>query len=208
MKHAPDPQTSSIRSRRSIGRLPWASRLRRISTGLALFAMTVLVGLGSATAAHAETSAYSQVSCGWYMEPGALSSFVDYKVSLTTLPQVTATLNGPEHAWVHVQFMHPDGGGGTLQYRDDWLYTYVSSGSLSTTWTQYSTGISGLTAVHDLANGMDSGYTGAEFTSLDTYVYQTIYWMNGTVVTDQVSEWAVAPNNANNGYVCNGGGGG
>jgi hypothetical protein len=170
--------------------------------------LTGLLALGGAGAAHAETSAYTQATCGWYMEPGALSSFVDYKVSLSTLPQVTATANGPEHAWIYVQFIHPTSGGGLYRYRDNWLYTYVSSGSWSTTWTESSTGATGLTTVHDVAGGMESGYTGAELTTVDTYVYLTIYWMNGTIVTDQISEWAVAPNNFNNGYVCNGGGGG
>jgi hypothetical protein len=73
----------------------------------------------------------------------------------------------------------------------------------TTSWTDYNTGVSGKTKMSDVAP--ESGYTGAEFTSLDTAVYMSMSWMTGSRTTGSASEWAVAPRNTNNSMVCNGG---
>ena len=182
-------------------------RVRTVVTGALLAAATFLtLTAASAVPASAATTVaprMTAVNCGWYIQQGALTSFVDYKVTLTNLPSVTGISSTNQLVWLYVEFAHPANGVWST-YRGTWLYTYARAGVWTNSWTDYTTRTTGNITTHDLAP--ESGYTGAEFTSLDTGVHETLQWMSGSTVAYRGSEWAVAPNNFNNHAVCNGGG--
>lgn len=182
-------------------------RMRRALAGV-LLATAVCGGALAVTATPASATGtvggFGAATCGWYLQPSPAGGFVDYKITQTNLPAVTGTTTTPQLVWLHVQFVHP-GTNGLYEYRGYWLSQYVRSGVWSSYWTDYATGVTHVNAIHDTAGSFESGYTGAEFSSLDTMVILSAYWQTGNVTTGSLSAWALAPRNANNGIVCNGG---
>ncbi|WP_426566215.1 hypothetical protein ACPPVT_06580 [Angustibacter sp. McL0619] len=185
---------------------PQGRRLRRaVVGGLAAAIAAGLLSIGAAAPANATgtTGAYTQTVCGWYIQPGAPSSFVDSKITKGTLPWVSGTSTANQLVWVQIRFWHPGGAAGWYVYRTAWYYTYARAGVWTKTWTNNANGWKNQTLAQDEAP--ESGYTGGEFTSLDTRYSATISWMTGSTVTGTVSNYATAPYNSNNMLVCNGG---
>ena len=181
---------------------------RRAGRALAVIAITAMASgvLGMSAAAPADAAGTTGQStssiCGWYLQPGPPNSFVDHKISMGTLPWVTGTTTSYQKVWTLVRFWHPSSTGWSV-YRSGWFYTNARAGYWTRTWTAYANGQTNQTTAQDLAP--ESGYTGGEFTSLDTRFSVDISWMTGSTVTGTKAQWATAPNNANNMLVCNGG---
>jgi hypothetical protein len=184
----------------------FARRARRALATVAVAVMACgIVGVSAAAPATAAGAAgqYTTSNCGWYLQSGPLTSPFDYKVSLGTLPWVTGTTASYQKVWTLVRFWHPSSTGWST-YRSGWFYAYARAGYWTKTWTAYANGATNQTTAQDVAP--ESGYTGAELTSLDTRFSVEISWMTGNSVTGSAAQWAIAPNNANNRLVCNGGG--
>ncbi len=163
--------------------------------------IVAMMGLGTASASAAVVPQATAANCGWYIQHAALNSPYYYKISSTGLPNVTGTSTTPVRVFLKVSFMHPT----SQVYRTGMFYTDVIAGRWSTSWTSVLYKTAGWTSVQD-ANG-ESGYTGAEFTSLDTFVLLQLRWYNsaGTAVTNQYDQWAYSPTSSQNHNVCNAG---
>lgn len=157
------------------------------------------VGLGSATAS-ASTPQYTGANCGWFIRDAGLTSPYYYKITSTNLPYVTGTSATPTRVYLTVRFYHRP----SQQYRSGAFYTDAVAGRWSTSWTSLNSRTSGWTSLQD-ANG-ESGYTGAEFTSLDTFVLFHLDWYNSALqLTNYADQWAYSPNSSQNHNVCNAG---
>ena len=168
--------------------------------------LVAMLGSGSATASAATTAAitapnYTGANCGWYIKSAGLNSPYYYKITSTRLPYVTGTSATPVRVYLTVQFVHPP----NQVYRTGVFYTDAVAGRWSTSWTSSSARTTGWTSLQD-ANG-ESGWIGAEFTTLDTFVNFSINWFSsaGTAITHHVSEWAYSANSSQNHNVCNAG---
>jgi hypothetical protein len=164
--------------------------------------VVAMVGLGAAPAGAAETPNYTAANCGWYIQDAGLTSPFYYKISSTGLPNVTTQSASPVRVFLKVSFVHAP----FDVYRTGMFYTDVVAGSWSTSWTSVTEQTSGWTSVQDSPG--ESGYTGAEMTTLDTFVLLQLNWYSsdGTVITDQYDQWAYAPDSPLNHNVCNAGG--
>lgn len=193
---------TDVATRTSRVRPGWRRRLVcglvAASAGLGL----TLTGVGPASAATAQ---YTNVNCGWYLQPHAPGGFADLKVSTTGLPYVTGTTTASQLVWVYVEFVHPSPTG-PLAYRSGWFYTYARAGVWTRTWTSYANGATNQTTVHDAGGAGESGYTGAELPNEDVAIRLSLSWMSSsnTKVASTVIN-ANAVYNANNRLVCNGG---
>lgn len=177
---------------------------RRIVSGLLVVGSGLGLGLVGAAPASAATAQYTNVNCGWYLQPHAAGGFADLKVSTTGLPYVTGTTTASQLVWVYVEFVHPSPTG-PVAYRAGWYYTYARAGAWTRTWTSYANGATNQTTVHDAGGAGESGYTGAEFPNEDVAIRLSLSWMSGSnkVASTVINAYAVY--NANSHLVCNGG---
>jgi hypothetical protein len=183
-------------------------RIPRRIAGVLLSLVASVVGIVTVSVAPAAAAttrgSYTAATCGWLRQDAGLLAIADNKISQIDLPRVTATSGSRQLVWMYVEFMHPVSSTTAATYRAGWFYTYAVAGRWTTSWTSYMYGTSGWTLVRDEAP--QSGYTGAELTTNDTYIKYTIDWMTGSSVSRQVARFATNPRNVNNSYVCNGGG--
>jgi hypothetical protein len=179
--------------------------VRRALAGLLAGAASLAVVVGGiASPASAATPRYTNVNCGWYIQPHAAGGFADLKVSTVGLPSVTGSSTASQLVWVYVEFVHPSTTG-PVAYRTGWFYTYARAGAWTTSWTSYANGAGNQTTVHDAGGAGESGYTGAELPNQDVAVRLTVSWMSGSTTLFTSHLVADAVYNANNRQVCNGG---
>ncbi|WP_157695307.1 hypothetical protein [Nakamurella panacisegetis] len=189
-----------MNARASQPRTPPVKRtLRVFLTVVAIIA--TMMGVGTVPASAAVTPQATAANCGWYIQQTGVNSPYYYKISSTGLPNVTGTSTAPARVFLKVSFMHPP----SQVYRTGLFYTDVVAGRWSTSWTSVMYQTAGWTSVQD-ADG-ESGYIGAEFTSLDTFVLLQLNWYDsaGTAVTNHYDQWAYSPNSSQNHNVCNAG---
>ena len=201
---APNTSTALADSPTPTNRVRGGLTRRLVSGVLAAAAGLGLILATSAAPASAATAQYTNVNCGWYLQPHAAGGFADLKVSTTGLPSVTGTSTTAQLVWVYVEFLHPSTSG-PVAYRTGWFYTYARAGFWTRSWTAYGNGATNQTTVHDAGGAGESGYTGAEFPNQDVAIRLSLSWMSGStkVASHVINAYAVY--NYNNHLVCNGG---
>lgn len=155
------------------------------------------------TVSEGQVGTHTAVTCGWYPQDESLFDLAPRKRVRINLPAVSGVTDD-QLIYAQVRFLQPDGEGGLAQYRSGWFYTYASPGQLTSTWTSYSSGATGLTYVED--EGAESGYASGDAQNPTTIGEVDMYWMDGWTTSGDVSEAAVNATNAQYPEICNGGG--
>jgi hypothetical protein len=150
-----------------------------------------------------QVGSYTDTTCGWYPQDNSLLGLWPYKIVRITLPSVSG-VSGGQLIWAKVQFLRQDEAGDFDEYRSGWFYTYASPGALTTTWTSYASGESGLTFADDAAG--ESGFAAGDTQNPATVAFVQLYWMTGSTATGSAGEVGVNAASPEYPNLCNGGG--
>jgi hypothetical protein len=150
-----------------------------------------------------QVGSYTDTTCGWYPQDTSLLDLWPYKIVRINLPSVSG-VTAQQLIWAKVEFVQPDGTGEYNVYRSGWFYTYTSPGQLTTTWTSYATGESGLSFTDDAPG--ESGYASGDTQNPVTVAFVQLYWMTGSTATGTADEEGVNPASPEYPNLCNGGG--
>lgn len=179
-------------------------RKHRFMMAIATTALILGAVAGTARAAGSP-GPYVAGGCGWILQP---SIVIDSKLSVAVWPKVAAfdaRRGVADSQYVYAAFQwyeHSTGGSFVAAGNTEWRWTYASDSSYTIAWKTFGTNL-GDQAVTRFG-GSDAN--GAGYGSADQYLYVRLYWYTGSAVTGTSAYWAQNPSNANNAYVCNGGG--